>query len=279
MSRRATLTAADAARLVSLALEACELHAARIERIKFVLAGLNRLVGTRFAVASHYRGIAQDAPLQLEPIVADGELLASEAAAIGFYLAQGDHESDPSLPVFRRQLNSRYLRGEKNHIANKPMLIEPRPWYTHDHVLDVRKNSNIDEFAYSGYEGTTPNLIHGLSVHRAWGERALDTRELAIIQAAHMGMRRLLEGPDPAAPIAQTPPTAPPATPGPPPVLGRLTPQQRRLTELLVAGKSVKQAAALMGISTLSAGTYLRAIHRRLGVTSRAELVALVLKR
>jgi len=35
----------------------------------------------------------------------------------------------------------------------------------------------------------------------------------------------------------------------------------------------------LMGISTLSAGTYLRAIHRRLGVTSRAELVALVLAR
>lgn len=258
MSRRVSITASDAAQLIELVLSACEAHRRRNDRVKFILIGLNRMIGTRFAIASEYPGAAILRPISLLPVASEGELLTSESDAIAYYIAQGDHESDPALAAYRLGFRERYRRGELLWYATKGMLVQPRAWYTHDHVTDVRKTANLDEFAYGGFLGSKPDLMHGLSVHRAWGERELDRRELALVQALHMGMRQLLELPDNPSPF------------------DKLSPRQKQIAQRLLAGESVKQAAAALGLTVSTTSTYLRAMHRKLGVSSRGELLALL---
>lgn len=52
-----------------------------------------------------------------------------------------------------------------------------------------------------------------------------------------------------------------------------LPPRLERVLERLVAGDSAKQAAVALGLSVHTIRDYLKDLHRRLGVSSRAELV------
>jgi DNA-binding NarL/FixJ family response regulator len=57
-----------------------------------------------------------------------------------------------------------------------------------------------------------------------------------------------------------------------------LSRRKQQTLELLVAGASEKEAAARMGLSVHTVHEYVQHIYRTLGVTSRAELVRLVLQ-
>lgn len=62
---------------------------------------------------------------------------------------------------------------------------------------------------------------------------------------------------------------------GPAPCLADLSPRQRQVVERAIAGASEKEIAAELGLSPHTVHDALKAAHRKLGVRSRAELVAL----
>jgi DNA-binding CsgD family transcriptional regulator len=55
-----------------------------------------------------------------------------------------------------------------------------------------------------------------------------------------------------------------------------LSPRQAKLTALLFSGRSVKEAAILLGITEGSARQYLKLIFRKTGARRQADLVRLV---
>ena len=56
-------------------------------------------------------------------------------------------------------------------------------------------------------------------------------------------------------------------------------PRDKQLYTLLVEGLANKEIAARMGITYYSAKTYIRELYKKLGVGSRAELMALEVRR
>ncbi len=58
-----------------------------------------------------------------------------------------------------------------------------------------------------------------------------------------------------------------------------LTPRVRETLRCLLEGDSEKQAAARLGVSTLTVHDYVKALYRHFGVTSRPELLAYFLRR
>jgi DNA-binding NarL/FixJ family response regulator len=54
-------------------------------------------------------------------------------------------------------------------------------------------------------------------------------------------------------------------------LLGRLTPQQRRVLDLLVDGRSNKEIARALGIEEITVKVHLRGVFRTLGVTNRTQ--------
>lgn len=63
----------------------------------------------------------------------------------------------------------------------------------------------------------------------------------------------------------------------PPSVLAAFTPAERRVAELVVAGRRNDEVARAMGVSTKAVEQHLTRMYRRLGVSSRTQLVALSL--
>ncbi len=58
----------------------------------------------------------------------------------------------------------------------------------------------------------------------------------------------------------------------------RLSPRERETLALLMTGAPEKQIAARLGISPHTAHDYVKALYKKLGVTSRAELMARALR-
>ena len=54
----------------------------------------------------------------------------------------------------------------------------------------------------------------------------------------------------------------------------QLSPQQLKTLELLLSGRSEKEVAAALGLSTHTVHVYVTGLHKRFGVRSRAELMA-----
>jgi DNA-binding CsgD family transcriptional regulator len=117
-------------------------------------------------------------------------------------------------------------------------------------------------------------------------ERLADARRRLLADWCRLLGQRLKEDPASAAPstvpVANVPATDAPAphpltgdAPGPSPLDGvRLTPRSRQILDRLLHGDAEKQVAARLGISPHTVHTYVKQLHKTLGVSSRGELLA-----
>ena len=103
-------------------------------------------------------------------------------------------------------------------------------------------------------------VMSGIALHRRAGRPAYTPREIAL---AHLVLGQVdwlhEHAPSPAAKADG---------------LSRLTPREREVLIHLLGGDSKQQIAAKLGLSAHTIGDYLKAIYKRLGVTTRGELMA-----
>jgi DNA-binding NarL/FixJ family response regulator len=69
-------------------------------------------------------------------------------------------------------------------------------------------------------------------------------------------------------------PASEPTSPAEPPMMSLLTRRMRQILELLVQGKSEKEVASDLGVSPHTVHIHVTRMYSRLGVNSRAELLA-----
>lgn len=104
-----------------------------------------------------------------------------------------------------------------------------------------------------------------MGLHRDGADRDFSARDLELLRLFHAELGRLI-GP---VLVAPSDPYSP----------SRLPPRVREALECLLDGDSEKQAAARMGLSVPTVHQYVTALYRHYRVTSRAELLARVLRR
>jgi DNA-binding CsgD family transcriptional regulator len=136
-------------------------------------------------------------------------------------------------------------------------LIGDEAWYASGFVCDARRPLGLDHTIYAMSRGRGRTTAHVLEVMRAWGRRAFEPEDRDLVHLFHTECVPWIW-----------------RTTGAEDADASLSPRERQTLEALLTGASEKQIAARLGVATSTVHGYVKAVYRRFGVHSRAELMA-----
>ena len=138
-------------------------------------------------------------------------------------------------------------------------LVSDRDWYRSAHAMEFVRGIGLDMSIAGVYAWPEHDAISGFGLHRLWGEGDFGMREWRLIDFMNRELgwfyRRLL-------PLANGN------------ALQSLSPRLRQTLDRLLAGLSEKQIAQKMDLSRHTVHDHVKALHNRLEVSNRAELMA-----
>jgi DNA-binding CsgD family transcriptional regulator len=164
----------------------------------------------------------------------------------GDYLKRGPLV-DPALVTMRERTEDvvSLLREE---------LVDDRGWFGSGFVSETRKKARVGDAIYSKRRAGA-HQIDGLCVNRPWGDRPFVAEDRNLVQLFQVEADWLYAANDGAA--------------GP-----TLSRRERETLTLLLAGASEKEIARQLGLSPHTVHGYVKALYRRFGANSRAQLLA-----
>lgn len=144
-------------------------------------------------------------------------------------------------------------------VARRADLVDDAGWYA-DPVVQRRLAAGVDD-ALLCVRALPDGRLLGVGYHRRVGAPRFSAEDLAVAEVLEPEAAWLLRDVTAADRVA----------------LSRLSRRERQTLELLVQGRSEKEAAAALEVSQSTLHTYVKRLYRRLGVRSRPELLALAL--
>ena len=237
------LTEADLRAALRLVNEARDIHRGSPEQIEHLVRGLAKLVHAQIGL---FGQVGLDGTIT--PVLDFGWSSDAERAYFVAFATGAIPLPDPALDPF--------LRTEPDSVVavTREDLIGDRDWYRSAHVQELRRPARVDPFIYAAWPGREKR--DALALHRAWGDPPFGDRERALVNAV-CAECTFLRDPCPTA---------------------LLPPRLREVLALLARGHSEKQIAADLDLSVHTVHDYVKALHRRLGVQSRGELLAVALR-
>lgn len=221
-----------------------------------LMAGVLELTGAVFVVAGEMRPPGADGTA-FEAVDGHGHLTGSPFAAWREWIRRAGPDDHPAGRVLARLPAARVTRRRRS-------LLPDAEWYGSAFFADWLRPNRVDDGLFSGHR-TAAGGMHLLNPVRAAGDRpfaARDARLLHLLQdelVPHLG-RSLMPAGDPYSPT-------------------RLPPRVRQVLDALLDGDGEKQVAARLGLRRPTVHQYVVALYRHYRVTSRAELLARVLRR
>ncbi len=225
---------------------------------RHLLTELNRLIGGRVGIGGHNRRMS--APVVLAPVEVLDVGWADEADRSHWLGVLRDFHGrqDRVFSKIGYQVTPSGL-----FTRSREQLICHREWYMSELFNEYMRKAKIDCGILS-WQLWHPTAAHGITVHRPVGDRRFGRQERRLVRLLHQEIGPLLGGA-----------LAAPGAPG----RSELSPRLREALDCLLEGDSEKQAARRMGLSPLTVHEYIKAIYTHFGVSSRAELLALFLRR
>jgi DNA-binding CsgD family transcriptional regulator len=226
---------------------------------------------TRHAVEqlTHLTGSQVGAAAELRPAEADGLPCATVLYDHGWSTPRhrafwyrhyfGDRQY-VRMPTFQRFAA---LPGPL-HTRTREQLVDDAAWYRSSEFQDMHRAMGLDDIMPSCRLTREPLRLFAFVLFRPLRERRHRERERQLVHLFHHELQRYVG-------------TALALERGG--VDAGLPPRLRETLECLLEGDGEKQAAARLGLSRHTVHEYVTALYRRLGVSSRAELMALCLKR
>lgn len=150
-------------------------------------------------------------------------------------------------------------------VRTRRQLVTDREWYGSVAYNECHRAIRIDHCLASLLERTADGWFSCIILHRAIGEPDFTPRQQQLLYLFHDELGRLM-GPVLVSADDRFSPT-------------RLPPRVQETLRCLLEGDGEKQAAARMGLSRETVHQYVKALYRHYQVSSRAELLARVLRR
>jgi DNA-binding CsgD family transcriptional regulator len=224
---------------------------------RHAFGGLGRLVGACITAGGEVRWRRPGGPI--EPL--NAEQVGFSPADFDRYFMGYLRERGPDGDILFGRL--KVIPGRHVTRTRRQVLADAE-WYRSATYADFYRTVRIDHCAGSLYE-LPGDRVDQIGLHRAAAERDFSARERRLIHLFHAELGRLV-GP---VLIAAGDPFSP----------TRLPPRVREALRCLLEGDSEKQVAARMGVSQPTVHQYVTALYRHYRVSSRAELLARVLRR
>jgi DNA-binding CsgD family transcriptional regulator len=146
----------------------------------------------------------------------------------------------------------------------REQLVDDADWYRSAEFQEINRQAGMDDLLASGFWRPVSPFLFGLVLYRPLGEGRHDERARRLVHLFHHELSRHLG-------------TALALEHGG--AVAELPPRLRQVLDCLLEGDSEKQVAARLGLSRHTVHDHVKALYRRLGVTSRPELMARCLRR
>ncbi len=134
-----------------------------------------------------------------------------------------------------------------------------REWYRHAYVDLFRRQIDLDPCMAAMLPLRELGIYAGIAINRPWRGRRFGERERNLLAILNCELAWFYERLVPT--VASDPVT-------------QLSPRLRQTLDGLLAGLSEKQLARQLGLSSHTVHDYVKALHKRLDVSNRAELIA-----
>jgi DNA-binding CsgD family transcriptional regulator len=222
-----------------------------------MFAELLRLTGGKVAMGGPtfmHDNFSGAQPLPVLDVGWDGP---REQAIFRQYMLDRMHLSDPAISRFGAQLTT-LPPGVRSLTRNRWQLADDRAWYRSPAFCEYLRPSGVDDGMIS-LVLVSDGMAHGIALFRPPGEPRFSSRDRRILHLFHTELARHLNG-------DLAPPGCDP--------ISRLPPRLRQVLVCLLEGDSESQVAPRMGITPATTHQYVKALYRRLGVSTRAELMA-----
>ncbi len=221
-----------------------------------MLQGLCRLIGAPAATGGEGKWSRPYGALEAISVFGTGfDLRGRELYAE--YMRRVTPAGDPIFRALRRVPGRLITRRRRQ-------LISDAAWYRSLIWNDFLRPVMIDGQLTSVFQIGDDGAISGICLHRALGEREFSSRDRRLLSFFHAELGPLIGRPL----VSATEPR-----------LDVLPPRLRQTLACLLEGDSEKQAAARLGLSLATTHEYVTALYRRFKVSSRAQLMAHVIKR
>lgn len=148
------------------------------------------------------------------------------------------------------------MAGARTH--RRRDLLSDREWYGTPWVCESHRSAHLDDGLYSARPVDGGTLTEGIGLHRTWGDRPFTEEDRELLHLLNLEGPRLFRARKLAI-LDQ---------------VGRSLPRRQVQTlERLCRGASKKEIALELGLSLNTVNTYVKALYRFFGVTTRAELL------
>jgi DNA-binding CsgD family transcriptional regulator len=224
-----------------------------LPRAEHLLCGICRLIGAQVALFSDLQHYLPGWQWKINPLMDIGWSRPAERKAFMSFF-EGAQLSDPLTPLCTKPAGSvvTVLRRQ---------MVDDRAWYRSPNVNELRRMGRLDDCIYSHFRLNDQGRAMGIAFHRPWGDKPFGERERAIVDLMHRAQPLYRRGFS----LERR---------GKP-----LSPRQEQVLAELQEGRSEKEAAANLGVSTHTVHTYVKALYERFDVSSRSELLSLWVKR
>ena len=214
-----------------------------------LITGRSRVVGAKVGLTIEARGWRAGA-LRTLPVAATDVGWSDAAERARFLEWMGRPEADgPDFAAY-----SERLAGRDCFTCTRRDLVTDADWYSSAHLNEFRRFAALDDFVYATC--VLPHLggLHILALHRTSDDRPFGRRDRRLVQVVNAELGRLWAA-------AAMPEVGLPL-------------RQRQVLDGLLRGDSEKDVARELGLSQHTVHRHIGLLHRRLGVSSRGELLA-----
>jgi DNA-binding CsgD family transcriptional regulator len=220
-----------------------------------MLEGVYRLIGAPSATGGEGRWVR---PTTVETLSAF--FAGLDARTLELYKAYTREMGPAGNPIWHALLNfpGRLLTRSRRQI------VSDTEWYRSVVFNEYRRPGKLDHQLTSVYQTSDDGAISVITVVRALGERDFSSRAQRLLSFFHAELGPLIGR----VLVSATEPS---------PV--KLSPRLRQTLACLLEGDSEKQVASRLGLSPATTHQYVTELYRHLGVGSRAQLMAYMLKR
>lgn len=165
----------------------------------------------------------------------------------------GEIPVDPMGPIMDQQ--------KSGHATLRAQAISDRAWYRSEHYNNYRTQLKLDDAVY-GKVITRAGYDFGFTFARDVNDARMQERHRDILRLCCQTVASLLE-------LDRWPCSG---------ALESLSPQLRAIAQGYMEGMSAKQVARKLGLTESTVREYTKIMHRRLNVSSRGELLALLFR-
>jgi len=231
--------------------ECYELLRAGESAMRHALEGVARIANAE--VALWLRATAQQGkPPIIDETVEYGWASSSDRANVLGHVARVACDEDPLFAHVMRT-------PDRLVTVTRADVQSDRSWRASE-TRAVHLSSGIDESLVSARFDDAGSVC-GIVLKRGRAEKPFDDRERTLVSLFQLGARWFCDAPRPISEAEAS-----------------LCAREREMLGLLLTGVSEKSAAATLGVSPHTAHDYAKIIYRKLGVSSRAQLMARMLK-